>query len=266
MNAILTHAEFATVSQLFHYKERGLPLKPFPGYTDDQWGIKAHNRPWIAATGSFQRGERVAEVGGAYSLLPEYLAERHGVESWIIDDFGVSLNETALWQRWGDPAAWTEAHPAVHYARTAMGKFDPAIPDQYFDCVFSVSTLEHIPPRFWPAVLKDMLRITKPGGRQLHAIDIPWYSPRQLVLSWAWSLLPGAARFRPLHPLLQWKHAFREAGIRISTRWPGIRHGFDRNLLIESPDVVYRFYPPCNRPKPYPAGGYSLLIQLHRDR
>ena len=97
MPATLTRAEFATVQQLFAYKERGLPLKPFPGYSDDQWGIKAHNRPWIDVTGAFQRGERIVEVGGAYSLLPEYLAEKYGTESWIIDDFGGYSQETDMW-------------------------------------------------------------------------------------------------------------------------------------------------------------------------
>lgn len=77
MQATLTSAKFATIQELFEYKQRRQPLKPFPGYTDDQWGIKAHNRPWIEAMGQFKPGERIAEVGGAYSLLPEYLAERY---------------------------------------------------------------------------------------------------------------------------------------------------------------------------------------------
>lgn len=262
MKAVLTSAKFATVNQLFHYKADGLPLKPFPGYTEDQWGIKAHNRPWIASTGNFQPGERIAEVGGAYSLLPEYLAGRHRLESWIIDDFGALLGETDLWQRWGNPDAWIAAHPGVHYSKVAMGTFNPAIPDKHFDCVFSVSTLEHIPRQRWTDVIRDMLRITKPGGRQLHAIDIPFYSPKRLLLEWAWSFLPGSARSGHGHPLRAWKSAFRKAGVGIATKWPGIRHGFDRTLLLESADVVFRFYPPCNAPKPYPAGGFSLLIQL----
>jgi hypothetical protein len=54
----LTHASLATVDELFGYKHAGLPLEPFPGYTPDQWGIEAHNRPWIAATGDFRKGQR----------------------------------------------------------------------------------------------------------------------------------------------------------------------------------------------------------------
>jgi SAM-dependent methyltransferase len=263
MPATLTRAEFATVQQLFEYKERGLPLKPFPGYSDDQWGIKAHNRPWIDVAGAFRRGERIVEVGGAYSLLPEYLAEKYGTESWIIDDFGGYSKETDLWQRWGNPDEWVRQHPTVKYVKKPMGFFDPEIPDNYFDCVFSVSTLEHIPEKLWPAVLKDMLRITKPGGRHLHAIDIPYNPVRRSLFWWLWSFVPGGSRLRA-HPLDVWKRALQEAGVEFSAPWPGKGFAFDRSLLIESADVVFRFYPPCGKPKDFPIGGYSLLVEFRK--
>jgi len=44
---VLTSCTLATVEQLFRYKKKGLQLEEFPGSTRDQWGIKAHNRPWI---------------------------------------------------------------------------------------------------------------------------------------------------------------------------------------------------------------------------
>ena len=264
MKATLISAEFATVNQLFAYKELGLPLKPFPGYTDDQWGIKAHNRPWITDKGGFRHGERIAEVGGAYSLLPEYLAEKFGTESWIIDDFGGYSKESGLWQRWGDPDAWIAQHPRVRYIKKPMGFFESEIPADYFDCVFSVSTLEHIPSELWPAVFKDMLRITRPGGRQLHAIDLPLY-PLRKSLQWGlWSLLPGSS-FLKAHPLRRWRRALRQAGVKTGCSWPGMAHMFDRSLLVESSDVVFRFYPPINRKKDYPAGGFSLLLEIVRE-
>ena len=263
MPSTITSAKFATVEELFSYKQRGQALKPFPGYTPDQWGIKAHNRPWIEAAGNFQRGERIVEIGGAYSLLPEYLAEKYGTESWIVDDFGAYSNETSLWQRWGDPDAWIAAHPAVKYVKKPMGIFDQAIPDEFFDCVFSVSTLEHIPVGLWPAVIKDMLRITKPGGRQLHAIDIPHTSPKRALL---WHLLSRLGLRPKDHALDLWRRAFADAGIRFAAPWPGYNYAWDRSLLIESADVVFRFYPPVNEPKPFPSGGYSLLVELRKER
>jgi hypothetical protein len=263
MKAVIHEVELATVSSLFAYKKCGLPLKPFPGYTDDQWGIKAHNRPWIDDAGKFSRGEKIAEVGGAYSRLPEYLADTYGTESWIIDDFGAYSNETGMWTRWGDPDEWIKQHPQVCYSKHPMGFNNPDIPENYFDCVFSVSTLEHIPEKLWTSAIQDMVRITKVGGRQLHSIDIPWF-PARTNLRWHLrSLCPFGLNIRE-HPLLAWKRAFRNAGVEIAAPWPGLFALYDRRLLVESADVVYRFYPPCNEPKAYPLGGFSLLVKLER--
>ena len=263
MKAIIREVELATVASLLAYKKRGLPLKPFPGYTDDQWGIKAHNRPWIDATGRFSHGEKVAEVGGAYSRLPEYLADTYGTESWIIDDFGAYSNESDMWTRWGDPDEWIRRHPQVRYCKRPVGFNSPELPADYFDCVFSVSTLEHIPEQLWPAVIRDMLRITKVGGRQLHAIDIPWFPARSNLRWHLRSLCPFDLGIRD-HPLRAWRRAFRRAGVDIAAAWPGLCDLYDRRLLMESADVVYRCYPPCNEPKAYPLGGYSLLLTLER--
>src|SRR5690606_16488032 len=105
----------------------------------------------------------------------------YGTESWIIDDFGAYSNETAAWSRWGDPDDWIRDHPTVRYCKKPMGFNSAEIPDDYFDCVFSVSTLEHSPEELWPAVIRDMLRVTKIGGRQLHSIGIPWYPLKKNV-------------------------------------------------------------------------------------
>ena len=256
--ATITAARFATVDELFRFKETGFVLPPFPGYSDDQWGIKAHNRPWIDVAGKFQRGERVIEVGGAYSLLPEYLADKHGTESWIADDFGAYTSE-ALWSRWGDPDAWIAAHPRVRYVKKPLGFFDPDYPDDHFDCVFSVSTLEHIPRKHWVDVIRDMVRITKPGGRQLHSIDIPSLPPVITLAAPFASRVPFTGLYA--HPLIGWRRAFERAGVRIATRWPSITSTLDRRLLAESYDVVYRFYPS----KKYSGGSLSLLVELRKD-
>lgn len=84
----LTSAKLARVDELFQYKFSGFKLDDLQGYTDDQWGIKAHNRPWIEDVGKFASGQKIIEVGGAYSLLTEYLANKYKLEPWVGDDFG----------------------------------------------------------------------------------------------------------------------------------------------------------------------------------
>lgn len=50
--------------------------------------------------------------------------------------------------------------------------FSPEFPDKYFDKIFSVSTLEHIPDRHRLSVFQDMHRCLNNGGMELHTIDI----------------------------------------------------------------------------------------------
>jgi SAM-dependent methyltransferase len=256
----LTHASLATTEQLFRYKSNGFKLDEFPGYTPDQWGIKAHNRPWIEAAGNFSSGQSVMEIGGAYSLLPKYLGDEYGVEAWIGDDYGAGSDDE-MWSRWGDPHALPEKYPSVKYVFEPMGKFDEKYPNGYFDCVFSVSTLEHIPYESRLDVFRDMNRCLKPGGRQLHSIDLStdW---RKVALSSVVDNLPGVNRVNWIgqSEIRSWVNIIKKSGVKISANVPNPIRLFDRRVLVESPDVVYRFYPPNNEPKRYDPGASLLVI------
>lgn len=254
----------ATVDQLFAYKKRGLELDGFPGYSDDQWGIKAHNRPYVDAVGNFRRGQTIVEVGGAYSSFPKYLAKKYGLEAWIADDFGLKTKD-AIWSRWGDPQSLVEANPEVKYIFENFGEFSPSFPREYFDRIFTISTLEHVSPDRLHAVLSNMHVCLKPSGMEVHTIDVPVRGPRE---SFLFSL---GDRFQLLRKISKrfysdirwWVDQFRKSGASLQCPVPNTFGLLDRSTLVESPDVVYRFYPPNNQPKPYrPAG--SLLIILKK--
>jgi SAM-dependent methyltransferase len=259
----VTSVRLATVDDLFRYKSEEFELPPFDGYGTDQWGIKAHNRPWIVEVGNFKKGERVLEVGGAYSRLPEWLGERYGVEPWIGDDFGAAGGSTELWSRWGDPQQLPGKYPSVNYVFENLGHNSPSFPDQHFDCIFSVSTLEHVPAPERLDVLKDMNRCTAPGGRQLHSIDIPIPSPTKTAVAAAAERM-GLGRLlasRYKFGIAAWWNLLRQSGINV-TRPPSSGELFSRQVLVESPDVVYRFYPPNDQPKTYrPAASLLIVIE-----
>ena len=256
----LTHVSLATFEQLFHYKSLGFKLDSFPGYTSDQWGIKAHNRPWIEEAGKFEKGMKILEVGGAYSLLPKYLSEKYKLEAWIGDDFG-SLENKSLWSRWGDPHELPLKFPTVKYIFEPLGNFNSKYPDQYFDCIYSVSTLEHIPHEFRLNVFKDMNRCLKPHGRQIHSIDIGtnW---KKIVVSSINDIIPIIKNipWKGQSEIRTWINLIKKSGIKIATHISSPIKLLDRHILVESPDVVYRFYPPNNEPKPYKPGASLLII------
>ena len=258
---VLTYAALATVDELFRYKAQEFKLEEFPGYTPDQWGIKAHNRPWIDEAGQFSKEQKIIEVGGAYSLLPKYLAEKYELEAWIGDDFGMATGDS-IWSRWGNPHDLEKKYPSLNYIFERFGTFSAKYPDAYFDRIFSVSTLEHIPYCHRLPVFKDMHRCLKPGGLQLHTIDIPTMSPKRAYMAGLmdkFSFLNKVIK-KPLSDIRSWFDLIKASGCRIAVPIPNSIHLLNRRILVESPDVIYRFYPPNNAYKPYNYPNASLLL------
>jgi ubiquinone/menaquinone biosynthesis C-methylase UbiE len=104
-------------------------------------------------------GTRMLEVGGGYSRLLEYFCKDY--ECWNIDPFeGVGTGPTVL-----KPVPY-------RLVRDYMGNFNAELPDNYFDIVFSISALEHIPTdQTMSKVINDINRVLKIGGYSLHALD-----------------------------------------------------------------------------------------------
>lgn len=250
----LTDFRFAKVSELFRYKQQNFELPSFPGYSLDQWGIKAHNRPWIEEAGAFGNGQKIIEVGGAYSTLPIYLAKKYNLEAWIGDDFGESSGDFESWTRWGNPHDLPNHWQEMHYVFKPFGEFSKEYPDSYFNRVFSVSTLEHIPWEKMTAVLKDMHRILAPGGIELHTIDI---TPRKYRGIFIASIIEHLSitlgidmfrgRLKNLSVTWNWLQMIAKSGVDISiinsNNYPWLDKLLCKETLFESYDVVYRFYP-----------------------
>ncbi len=105
------------------------------------------------------------EVGGGFSrILYKY---HHTHKCWNLDKFeGVGA---------GPKSIPTLPYPIV---QDYIGSFNKHIPDNYFDLVFSISVLEHIPyeKELYKNILADMQRMLKPGGYCVHCIDFPLVS------------------------------------------------------------------------------------------
>ena len=259
--------EFGKTSELFSYKEQGFKLPPFPGYDPDQWGIKAHNRPWVVSRMKFDKNIKIMEVGGAYSTLPKMLSDIYGVEAWIGDDFGESVNDTSLWTRWGNPRDLPIKNKPVNYIFEPMGVFSSNYPSNYFDYVFSVSTLEHIPMEKMPSVFLDMHRCLKIGGKQIHTIDISAeISLRQAFIARFFQKYPFMRKLwsgKDVNPVRSWIDVLIKAGFDLAVSEPNITGILSRETLVESPDVVFKYYPPMNKNKPYRPWA-TLLVEIDK--
>ena len=139
------------------------------------FSIKGFDRPWLIASHAWRKNERVLDVGAAYSNIPIYLQKTYGCEMWVADDFGTNSDEI-FWTRDRSPQEHIEAHPEVNYVLERLGVSGSSLPEDYFDVVYSLSALEHVPAELTPAVWLHMHQLLKVGGELIHAIDIPFPS------------------------------------------------------------------------------------------
>jgi len=145
------------------------------------FGLKGFDYPWIATSRNWKPDEPVLDVGAAYSSLPGHIAAEYGCEIWAVDDFGLSSDEP-FWRRGQDPEAFIRSNPQVNYLLERLGDPDAStLQPGYFDCIYSASTLEHVPADLIGPVGRHMDRLLKPGGEMLHAIDIKLPTHRGLL-------------------------------------------------------------------------------------
>lgn len=103
---------------------------------------------------------KVLEVGGANSrVLPALMANN---EKWNLDEFKGSGNGPTI----------INAMEDVKLVRHNLGEFSSELPDSYFDIVFSISVIEHVPDELHDNFWRDHARILKPGGLGIHAVDL----------------------------------------------------------------------------------------------
>ncbi len=141
------------------------------------------------------KGSKILDVGGADSRILKHFHKDY--ECWNIDKLeGVGNGCKSL-----DPAG------RYRLVRDYMGNFNPELPDNYFDFVFSISALEHVPqdnPELFKNVRDDLNRVLKPGGCSLHCFDIVitpdsvWTNP---LLPFLFQTQPTLNRFIPLESL-----------------------------------------------------------------
>lgn len=107
-------------------------------------------------------GARLLEIGGGTSRVIPLLEDHY--EVWNLDKMEGAGH--------GPVAAPAAVQPRL--VRDYIGAFNPQFDDHSFDCVFSISTLEHVPEddQVFANIVADIRRLLKPGGISFHTIDI----------------------------------------------------------------------------------------------
>ena len=102
----------------------------------------------------------VGEIGGGDSrILPNLAAKNvcYNIEKFGGADNG-PVDEVLI--------------PGVTNIHAYVGENDEKLVSDSFDLLFSVSVVEHVPDDKFEKFIVDCMRILKPGGRMIHAIDM----------------------------------------------------------------------------------------------
>ena len=128
--------------------------------------LKDCQRPWIlkAILGSIPKGAKLLEIGGGEPFVADKLTQL-GYDVTIVDPYDGTGN---------GPEAYTyfvKRFPDVKIIREFFTDQMPMLEDASYDCIYSISVLEHIPFNDIPGVFDGIRKYLKNGGISLHAVD-----------------------------------------------------------------------------------------------
>jgi ubiquinone/menaquinone biosynthesis C-methylase UbiE len=154
---------------------------------------------------NFARGARILEIGGGNSRIIHALKDFF--EFWNLDKLeGIGNGPTEI----GDEAGF-------RLVRDYIGNFNSSIPDTYFDCVFSISVLEHVQESkdHFERICQDLDRVLKPGAVSVHCLDVVW---RHRYV-WTNPILYHLYANEPLiNPLIPWSVVVGDSDLYVMSR------------------------------------------------
>ena len=128
--------------------------------------LKDCQRPWVvkAILAKAPPPGRILEIGAGEPLVADLLS-RLGYEVWIVDPYDGSGNGPK------DFEMFRRRYPHLKFLRSQFHDRLPKAPRTGFDCIYSISVLEHISRGELPKVFSGLGSFLKPGGVSIHAVD-----------------------------------------------------------------------------------------------
>jgi hypothetical protein len=129
--------------------------------------LKDLQRPWVfkailSRIGA--RGGRLLEIGAGEPLVADLL-RRSGHEVWVVDPYDGSGTGPTDFER------FRRSYRDIRFIRDYFTESVPGLEPAYFDCIYSISALEHIPARELLRAVLGMQRFLKQDGLSIHAVD-----------------------------------------------------------------------------------------------
>ena len=128
--------------------------------------LKDAQRPWVmkAILGMVPQGGRLLEIGAGDPHVVHWLSQM-GYQIVIVDPYDGSGHGPT------DFEFYQEHFPDVKFIRENFSDNVSGLVEQSFDCIYSISVLEHIPHSALEDVMTGIRRYQKPGAITIHAVD-----------------------------------------------------------------------------------------------
>ena len=139
-------------------------LRPLATMSGD---LKDVQRPWaLKAVLGAARGRRgrVLEIGAGRPVVADLL-QRLGHEVWVVDPYDGSGNGPTEYRQ------FRSLYPALRLVPERFCATTSLPGPEYFDCIYSISVLEHVPRNGLGEVMAGLRRFLRPDGINIHAVD-----------------------------------------------------------------------------------------------
>lgn len=138
----------------------------FPQVMRFDGDLKDVQRAWMAKSiiGLLPSGAKLLEIGGGEPLVASVL-QKLGYDVTIIDPYDGSGNGPQTY------AQYVKDYPLVKLIKTYFDK-DTPLSEKMFDCIFSISVLEHVPHGKLHDIFVGISKFLKLGGFSIHCTDL----------------------------------------------------------------------------------------------
>ena len=128
--------------------------------------LKDNQRPWVlkAILSILPFGGRILEIAAGEPFIADIL-DRLGYEVWAVDPYDGTGNGPVEYERFRNEC------PSVRFVRSHFGENLLSAPPGGFDCIYSISVLEHVPADALEGVFAGIKKYLRPDGWSIHAVD-----------------------------------------------------------------------------------------------